>query len=143
MRYLAIDPGQKRTGLAMGDDSTGIATPLHVIATSSSTERDRLIAQAVERHAPDALVVGLPLNMDGSEGPAARAARALGDQLSQRLELPVHYVDERLSSDTADRQMAQSGLTHLGKKRRRDALAAANILRTFLESRRADTGPDR
>ena len=133
MRYLAIDLGEKRTGLAVGDDVTGIASPLDVILTSSLEERFRLIKLAVDDQGPDALVVGAPLNMDGTHGPAAKQAQAFADELGKRFGLPVHLFDERLTSFAADEQMAQSGLTHGQKKARRDALAAAVILRGFLE----------
>ena len=134
MRYLAIDPGQKRTGLAVGSDVTGIAHPLRVIQTASADERMRQIGLAIGEHGADALVLGLPRNMDGSEGPAAREARHLARQLTAKFGLPVHFADERLSSFAADEAMSQSGLTHGQKKSRRDALAAAVILREFLES---------
>jgi len=133
MRYLAIDPGSKRTGLAVGDDTTGVATPVGVIKAGSDQERLRLIGEAIGSHEPDALVLGLPLNLDGTESPGSREARAMGVALERVYGLAVHLVDERLSSYAADEQMSQSGLTHKGKKRRRDALAAAVILRTFLE----------
>jgi putative Holliday junction resolvase len=136
MRYLAIDPGDKRTGLAVGDDETNIVTPIGAIVHGSDNERLALLRKAVEQQQPDALVVGLPLNMDDTEGPAARKARALGDQLRDVFDLPVHLVDERLTSYQADQQMSQSGLTHAQKKARRDALAAAAILRDFLEQKR-------
>lgn len=135
MRYLAIDLGDKRTGLAVGDDVTGIATPLDVIVTASSDERQRLLLRAIEDQAPDALVIGLPLNIDGSEGPAAGKSRTFAEALSARCSLPVHFVDERLTSVAADDQMARTGLTHKRKKNRRDALAAATILRDFLHKR--------
>jgi putative Holliday junction resolvase len=136
MRYLAIDLGDKRTGLAVGDDVTGIASPLDVIVTHHPAERQRLIARAVDEQGPDALIVGLPLNMDGTEGPAAKKARAAGEAIAAVVGLPVYCVDERQTSEDADEQMAQSGLTHKGKKQRRDALAAAAILRRFLAERR-------
>lgn len=136
MRYLAIDLGDKRTGLAVGDDVTGIASPLDVIVTASPDERIRQILRAIDDQGPDALVVGLPLNMDGSEGPAARKIRAFVDTLAARCALPAHFVDERLTSVAADDQMARTGLTYKGKKQRRDALAAATILRDFLAQSR-------
>jgi putative Holliday junction resolvase len=135
MRYLAIDPGDKRTGLAVGDDLTNLVTPVDVIVTRHPEERLRHIARAIEDHGPDALIVGMPLNMDGTEGPAAKNARAFADLLQQRFKLPVHLVDERLTSAVADDQMAQTGLTHKQKKNRRDALAAAAILRDFLANK--------
>ncbi len=133
MRYLAIDLGAKRTGLAVGDDLMRIATPLEVINTNSPEQRQRSIANAIDKHGPDALIIGIPLNMDDSEGPAAKNARAQAQQLGEQFGLPVHLVDERLTSVEADEHMAQSGLTHKRKKNRRDALAAAAILMRYFE----------
>lgn len=131
MRYLAIDLGGKRTGLAVGSDVTRLASPLEVIAAGNDAQRLDAIAKTIDSQGPDALVLGLPLNMDGSEGPAAKNARAFAAMLGERFGLPVHLVDERLTSDAADAQLAQRGLTHKQKKQRRDALAAAAILRDF------------
>jgi putative holliday junction resolvase len=133
MRYLAIDLGAKRTGLAVGDDATRIVTPLEIIATSNAAERLRQIARAVADHEPDALVVGLPVNMDDSPAAAAKSVQNFAAELGQRFKLPVHLIDERLTSYAAEQQMNQTGLTHKGKKSRRDALAAAAILRDFLD----------
>jgi putative transcription antitermination factor YqgF len=83
-------------------------------------------------HAPDALVMGLPLNMDGTEGPAAKDARAFAEQVQQRCGLVVHLQDERLTSFEADQRMARSGRTRGEKKELRDALAAAALLEDFL-----------
>ena len=134
MRYLAIDLGDKRTGVAIGDALTGIVTPHEVINTSSEDERFRRLRDLIEWEGPGALVVGWPLNMDGSVGPNAEKCKAFADKLSEATRLPVHLHDERLSSAAADEQMAMSGLTHKQKKARRDAMAAANILRGFLEA---------
>jgi putative Holliday junction resolvase len=138
MRYLAIDLGAKRTGLAVGDDRTGIVSPLKVIATAAENERWRQVAQAIEDQGPDGLILGLPLNMDGSEGTPAKLARQTAAELGQRFGLPVHLVDERKSSEAANERMSRSGLTHGQKKDRRDALAAAEILRRFLADRQTD-----
>lgn len=135
MRFLAIDLGQKRTGLAVGNDLTKLASPVDVIEAGGDEQRLAGVVRAIEEHGPDALVVGLPLNMDGSEGDAARQARRFGGQLQQRTGLAVHYVDERLTSAAADDRLARSGLTHGQKKARRDAVAAALILQTFLDGR--------
>ncbi len=138
MRFLAIDPGDKRTGLALGDDITGIATPLEIIVTSNADERLRQLGRVIERQGPDALVLGLPLNMDGTEGPAAKKTRLLAEALKKAFKLPVHLADERLTSYAADGLMSRSGLTHRGKKERRDALAAAMMLKDFLAARQQD-----
>jgi putative Holliday junction resolvase len=135
MRYLAIDLGNKRTGLAVGDDVTCICSSLDVIETSSESERWRRLNQIVVDEAPDALVVGWPVNMDGSVGPAAKSAEQFARTAEERFDLPVHLQDERLTSFAADEAMSRSGLTHAQKKARRDALAAAALLRAFFQSK--------
>jgi len=138
MRYLSIDLGDKRSGIAAGDDVTGIITPLQVISVAPSMLLDELL-KVIASHKPDAIVLGVPLNMDGSDGPAAKKARAFGETLSQRANIPVHFQDERLTSYAADQAMNQTGRTHKRKKELRDALAAAEILRDFLDSRASRT----
>lgn len=132
MRFLAIDLGDKRTGLAIGDDETKIASPLTVIEIVRGDALIDAIGESIKDHAPDAIVLGLPLNMDGTEGPQAKLVREFGEQLHKCCGLEVHYHDERLTSFAADQQMARTGRTHKQKKRLRDALAAAEILRDFL-----------
>lgn len=135
MRYLAIDLGERRTGIAAGDDVTRIVTPLEVIEARDAALTDALLT-IIEKHKPDAIVLGVPLNMqDGSEGPGAKAARAFGESLRARCNLPIHFQDERLTSYAADQAMSQTGRTRKEKKQLRDALAAAEILRDFLDSK--------
>ena len=134
-RYLAIDLGDKRTGLAVGDDVTDIASPVGVIEASTDAMRLNGIESAIDEHGPGALVLGLPLNMDGSEGPRAKLTRAFAALLTERFALPLHMADERQTSEKANHQMARSGLTHGQKKRRRDALAAAAMLQRFLDEK--------
>lgn len=138
VRYLCIDLGDRRTGLAVGDDATRIASPIGVLETAIDTSGgDALldqIAHAAEEHldAHDEIVVGLPLNMDGTDGPRAALVRAFADRIASRTGRTVRLHDERLSTASADWSMAQSGMTHKQKKERRDALAAAAILKEFL-----------
>ncbi|MCB9838323.1 MAG: Holliday junction resolvase RuvX [Phycisphaeraceae bacterium] len=137
MRYLAIDLGDKRTGLAVGDDLTGIVTPREVLSIPRLPAPDRLldaIAARIDEFGPDELVLGLPLNMDGSEGPQAKAVREFGAALAERSGLEVRYQDERLTSAEAEWTLAGSGRTHGQKKALRDALAAAAILRDYLDA---------
>ncbi|MEM8784102.1 MAG: Holliday junction resolvase RuvX, partial [Planctomycetota bacterium] len=131
MRFVALDLGAKRTGVAVGDDETRIVTPLLTIDTASESERWRQLAKLLDNERPDAIVVGVPFNMDGTAGPAAKAALQFIEQADARFRLPIHPQDERLTSSTADEQMARTGLTHGQKKQRRDALAAAAILRAW------------
>ena len=134
LRYLSIDLGDKRTGIAAGDDVTGIITPLQVLAVAHTQVMDELL-KVIAAHKPDAIVLGLPLNADGSDSPAAKKARLFGEALAHRAALPLHFQDERLTSYAADQSMAQSGRTHKRKKELRDALAAGEILRDYLDSK--------
>ncbi|MCC6678705.1 MAG: Holliday junction resolvase RuvX [Phycisphaerales bacterium] len=142
MRYLCIDLGDKRTGIAVGDAITRLATPAEVLEVPIDLNGGEAllaaIAKAIEEQiGPGAgeLVFGLPLNMDDTEGPRAKIVRAFAARVAERTRRVVHFHDERLSSASADWTMSQSGLTHKQKKQRRDALAAAAILRDFLDSR--------
>jgi putative Holliday junction resolvase len=137
VRYLAVDLGAKRTGLAAGDDVVGLVQPVEVVQVPRGPALLDALARAVDRHGPDALVVGLPLNMDGTEGGATAEVRTFGAALAGRVKLPVHYHDERLSSFEADQRMARSGRTHREKKELRDALAACAILESWLAERGA------
>lgn len=142
MRYLAIDLGDKRTGIALGDSITRIATPHQVVEIPITTNDGnalldalvRAIHDAVGRPGPDTMLVfGLPINMDDTEGPAAKKVRAFAARLASRAPYQVAFHDERLTTAQADWIMAQSGLTHGQKKARRDAIAAAEILKSFLD----------
>lgn len=131
MLHLAVDLGQRRTGLAIGDPQTGVASPLSVIESRDQDRLVRLVAAQVAAHQPAAVIIGLPLNMDGTRGPAAARAQAFAAKLRPLVRVPVHLCDERLSSAQAEQQLAGRGLTRRQKKARRDALAAAAILRQF------------
>lgn len=132
MRYLAIDIGQRRTGFALGEVGLGLVQPLRVVEHANEAAMLEAIDTAVAEQNPDELVIGLPLNMDDSEGPAARSARRIGELIHERTGLRVHLQDERLTSFEADARMARSGRTHKEKKRVRDAIAAAALLEDFL-----------
>jgi putative pre-16S rRNA nuclease len=137
VRYLSIDLGDKRTGIAVGDAASGIVTPGEVLVVPIKPTSDRLldaVQSCIDEFGPDALVLGLPLHMDGSEGERTRIVRRFGEALAGRSGLRVHYQDERLTSADAEWTLAGSGKTHKQKKAVRDALAAAVILRDFLES---------
>ena len=149
MRYLAIDIGDKRTGLAVGDDETGVVSPLAVVEVSTGERGGEAWLEAMagavaEQFGPYAqveLVVGLPLNMDGTEGPRSKLVRAFAARLAERTGRAVVFHDERLSTAEADWSMARSGLTRGQKKARRDALAAAAILRDYLAQLQHHAGP--
>ena len=135
MRYLAIDIGERRTGFALGDVELGLVQPLRVVEHANENAMLDAVDTTIAEQEPDALVIGLPLNMDDTEGPAAKSARRIGELLRERSGLEVHLQDERLTSFEADARMARSGRTHQEKKRVRDAIAAAALLEDFLASR--------
>lgn len=133
MRYLAIDYGGKRTGLAICDEGETICSPLRTLATGKSLIEE-IIAAIMEFNA-SAVIIGLPLNMDDSAGDAAKSVYAFGDKLKERVDIPIHFQDERLSSFDAEQKMAMT-MTRKKKKARLDAVAAAAILQSFLDSKR-------
>ena len=141
MRYLAIDHGQKRTGLAISDASETLVSPHSVIETANEEELLRRISYVLDAEEIDAIVVGLPINMDGTEGDRSRKVRQFVLAMQQETDKPVHLHDERLSSFEADCLVGDLELTRKKKKKRLDAIAAAAILRSFFEqkNRQQDT----
>ncbi len=133
-RFLAVDLGDRRTGTATGDDQTGFAAPGTVLEVPRGPRLVAALVRAAAEADADALVLGLPLNMDDSEGPRARLTRTFAAELAAATGRPVHLQDERLTSFAAEEALAGSGRTRREKKRRRDALAAAELLRDFLEA---------
>lgn len=135
MRYLAIDYGTKRTGLAICDQNETVASPLTVISGHSKLAEK--IAEVIRAENVGAIVVGLPLNMDNSQGPQAKLVLDFAQKLKAGLNIPVHFQDERLSSFAADEKLAPAELPRKKKRKLRDAVAAAEILEEFLEAKRS------
>ncbi|MGD0785444.1 MAG: Holliday junction resolvase RuvX [Sedimentisphaerales bacterium] len=134
MRFLCIDLGDKRTGLAICDGDEILASPLAVLEGQKKLLNE--IIEIARQNQVEGLVFGLPLNMDDSEGKRAIQTRKFAGQIKEKINLPIFFQDERLSSFTAEKQLSQTGLTHKKKKDRIDALAAAEILKTFIEERK-------
>jgi len=128
---LGFDYGARRIGVAVGQQLTRSATPIVTLTTRDGKPDWEAITRLVQEWRPDALVVGVPLT-DDEEHPVARAARRFGAQLKQRYGLPVHTVDERLSSHAAERG-AEKANRRAGKKTAIDHLAAQVILQTWLD----------
>jgi len=135
MRYLAIDYGTKHSGLAICDRTETIVSPLAVI----DGQKDLLkrIAEIVKNEGVEAIVLGLPLNMDDTQGPQAKLVLGFAEQLKAHLKVPVHFQDERLSTFAAEGKIAAAEFTRGKKKKRLDAIAAAEILESFLDAKRA------
>jgi putative Holliday junction resolvase len=147
MRTLAIDLGTRRVGLALSDEGGRFATPYDVLAVNRADQALDPILKVIEKEGVERVVVGLPLNMDGTTGPAARSAAQWGRLLAARCGKPLVYVDERLSSFDAeqqliDRKRAGEKLTRQRKKQQLDALAAASFLQAFLDERVTAIDPE-
>ena len=133
---LGFDYGRRKIGIAIGQTSTGFAEGIATIPADSPAGPWLKIEQLIEGWQPDALVVGLPLAVDGSEPKFAGCVREFGKQLQCRFELPVDFVDETLTTDFADaiiRETTAPG-KRITKRRKsvRDQLAAELILKTYL-----------
>jgi putative Holliday junction resolvase len=138
MRVLALDPGERRIGVALSDPTGTLAQPLEVIERRGAGNRhlDR-IADLVKEHAVERIVVGLPLHMDGRAGAEAENARRLGEAVAARTGLPIDFVDERWTTREAERTLRALGERGRRVRERADAVAAALVLRTWLDRRRA------
>jgi len=134
MRYLAIDYGLKRVGLAVCDPDESIVSPFCQLEARKNWPEGLIeqLQKIILEHQIEAIVVGLPLNMDDTEGEQAQLTRQFSKKLIQATGLPVHLQDERLSSAAADEMLAEHGMSRQKQKSRRDMLAACAILRDFL-----------
>lgn len=133
---MGIDLGTRRIGVAVSDSDGRLATPYEVVerGRDPAAHRRRLSA-LVEEVDAERVVVGLPLAMDGSIGPAAQAALDEVQQLQEVLEVPVEAFDERLTTVTADRSLMQNKMKAPARRRVVDKVAAAVMLQAWLDSR--------
>jgi putative Holliday junction resolvase len=137
VRYLGIDLGRARIGLALADDVLRTARPLRAVERRSEEADLDAISEVAREYEVTRAVVGLPLNMDGSEGPSARLARSFVPLLSQALGVPVDLFDERLSTFEAEDRLRSRGVSAREMKALVDAEAAAVILQGWLDGRGA------
>ena len=136
MRALGLDLGSKRVGVAVSDRSGTIASPLTIVLRSGSQRRDHAaIAAIVVEEEAEIVVVGLPLNMNGSTGAAATAAIREASALATVVGVPVITFDERRSTVSADRAMIEAGMRAPARRKIVDKVAAAVILQHWLDSR--------
>jgi putative holliday junction resolvase len=147
MRTLAIDLGTRRVGLALSDEGARFATPYEVLTISSPDQATATILPILQREGVRRIVVGLPLNMDGSFGPAAQSTLRWARDLAEKAGMPLILIDERLTSFDAeqqltDRKRAGEKLTRKRKKEQLDAIAAATFLQDFLDGRLAPISTD-
>jgi putative Holliday junction resolvase len=142
-RLLGIDLGEKTIGLALSDVGRSIATPLETIRRSKFTPDAERIRALAARFAVGGVVVGLPLNMDGSEGPRAQATRAFVRNLKPLLGLPIVFWDERLSTAAVTRTLLDADASRARRGEVVDKMAAAYILQGALDRLRwVESAPD-
>ena len=132
-RWLALDLGHVRIGVALSDPLGLTAQPLTVLK-ASGTQKDMIaIGELVNQYEVTQVIVGLPLNMDGTESSTTKKVREFTLKLSGKLNIPVVYVDERLTSKQAERAMIEGGARRETRRKKIDQVAAALLLQAALE----------
>ena len=132
-RVLALDPGRKRIGIAVSDELRMTAQGLKTIAARPREEALEVLQGLVRDYNISEMVVGLPVNMDGTMGAGAVQAKEFAQQLRTATGLPVHLADERLTSAQAERSLLEGGLSREKRKSLRDTVAAVLILQSWLD----------
>jgi len=132
-RLLGLDVGSKTIGLALSDTTRAVATPLTTIKRIKFTRDVVELSEIIETHDISALVIGLPLNMDGSEGPRSQSVRAFARNLASHISLPVTFWDERLSTAAAERTLLEADASRKRRSEVIDKMAAAIILQGALD----------
>lgn len=130
-RYLGIDYGTKRVGLAISDGLGLIARPLEVVPRDEVVER---VAEIVSTYGVIRLIIGLPTALGGHEGASAEGARSLGDELSAATGVDVQYVDEKFTSRMAEDALLDAGMKRRKRRETVDKVAAAIILQAYLDA---------
>jgi putative holliday junction resolvase len=132
MRVLGIDYGQVRVGVAITDPEGRMAFPRSAIVRTTRDALFAALAALIEAEAVEAVVVGLPLTLDGEDSLTTRQVRNFAESLARRITAPVHLMDERLSSAAAQAQLKEAGLCSRKMKSRLDSQAAVQILETWI-----------
>jgi putative Holliday junction resolvase len=132
-RILALDWGTVRVGAALSDVLGTFASPYETFPAKPQIELVRRIRETVEKEEVERIIIGLPLNMDGSEGASTVGARKFAELIRGEVEIPVEMVDERLSSFDAERRLREIGRKPSRDKGRVDRVAAALLLQEYLD----------
>ena len=132
-RLLGLDVGTKTVGLALSDVTRAIATPYDTIRRTKFTADAKLIQEAIEKNQVGALVIGLPINLDGSEGPRAQSTRAFARNLARHVAVPIAFWDERLSTAAVERHLIEADASRKRRAEVIDRMAAAYILQGALD----------
>jgi len=140
MRRLALDYGDKRIGVAVSDELGWTAQPLEVIRRTNAEADLARIAELVRQHRAGEVIVGLPVNMDGTVGPRGEICKAFADRLRERLDVPVVLWDERLTTAMAERALIAADVSRQKRRQVVDKMAAAILLQHYLETNKGNGG---
>ena len=133
MNVLALDIGDARVGIASGNDSSQIATPLKVLSLDDIMNKSKDFQLILQDYLPEKFVIGLPKSMDGEENVQAAHVKDIADEISLLYGLPVEFVDERLSSVEAKAILREQGLSEKEMRGKVDSVAASLFLETWLD----------
>ena len=134
MRYLALDHGTKRIGVAVSDELKMIAQPLEFIPTEPFDGFLARLRQIIAGKEVELLFIGMPRNMDGTYGPAAQKVQEFIAALTPEISIPIKSLDERLTSAQANRVLLQGNVRRADRKQKVDAMAAAILLQSYLDA---------
>jgi putative Holliday junction resolvase len=132
-RLLGLDVGTKTIGLALSDVTRSIATPYETLRRTKFTADAKLLVAIVAKEGVGGLVIGLPINLDGSEGPRAQSTRAFARNLAGHVDVPMAFWDERLSTAAVERHLIEADASRKRRAEVIDRMAAAYILQGALD----------
>ena len=133
-RLLGIDPGTKTIGLALSDFTLVIATPMETIKRKKFTKDIERIKEIIAEHDVGGFVIGLPINMDGTEGPRCQSVRQFASNLAQHFDVPMAFWDERLSTAGVERTLLEADVSRAKRAEVIDKMAASYILQGALDA---------
>lgn len=139
MRLIGLDVGEVRIGVAVSDPTGTLASAREVLARRPEALALKAIARLVEEEEAEAIIMGLPRSLSGELHSQAALVQEFADRLRQEVQVPIQFWDERLSTVAAEREMRAAGTKRERRKAMIDAVAAAIILQSYLDARRAQT----
>ncbi len=142
MRVLGIDLGTKRIGLALSDPTGAFASPFAVVASRGRANDLANLRQIVESNDVGQVVIGMPTTLRGEQGLAAQQAEGFARELAEQLDVPVTTWDERMTTVVAERALIEAGERRENRRDKRDKVAAAVMLQSYLDSQTSRPGPD-
>lgn len=135
MRVLALDIGEKRTGVAVSDPTGRVASPVCVLPSAEVLAHASSFRRVLEDWEPEVLLAGRPMTLAGEDGPQAERIKSQAESIAARCGLPLEFADERLSSAEAKRILREQGLSERSMRGKVDMVAASLFLQSWLDAR--------